>query len=124
MFKKIHTDNAPAAVGAYSQAVERDNILFISGQLPINTTTNKMNEDIVEQAEQCLENIESILIAAGLSAKNVVKNTVYLTSLDKVVEVNEVYDKYFGDSKPARAMVGVKELPKNALVEIESIAIR
>ncbi|PID25444.1 Rid family detoxifying hydrolase [Sporosarcina sp. P7] len=124
MFKKIHTDNAPAAVGAYSQAVERDNILFISGQLPINTTNNKMNEDIVEQAEQCLENIESILIAAGLSAKNVVKNTVYLTSLDKVVEVNEVYDKYFGDSKPARAMVGVKELPKNALVEIESIAIR
>ncbi|PID14618.1 reactive intermediate/imine deaminase [Sporosarcina sp. P34] len=124
MFKKIHTDNAPAAVGAYSQAVERDNILFISGQLPINTTTNKMNEDIVEQAEQCLENIESILKAAGLSAKNVVKNTVYLTSLDKVVEVNEVYDKYFGDSKPARAMVGVKELPKNALVEIESIAIR
>lgn len=124
MFKKIETDNAPAAVGAYSQAVEKDNMLFISGQLPINPVTNEMNEDIVEQADQSLKNIESILTAAGLTTKSVVKNTIFLTSLDKVAEINEVYEKYFGDSKPARAMVGVKELPKNALIEIESIAIR
>lgn len=124
MFTKIRTDNAPAAVGAYSQAVEQNNTVFISGQLPIDPETGEMKENVVEQAEQSLKNIESILKEAGLSLGNVVKNTIFMTSLENAAEVNEVYARFFGESKPARAMVGVKELPKNALIEIESIAIR
>lgn len=124
MFKKIHSDHAPAAVGAYSQAVEKEKIIYVSGQLPINPETNEMDSTVVGQAEQSLKNIEAILKAADLSLANVVKNTIFMTSLAEAAQVNEVYAKFFGDSKPARAMVGVKELPKGALIEIESIAIR
>ncbi|MEN1969817.1 Rid family detoxifying hydrolase [Lentibacillus sp. N15] len=124
MFTKVHTDNAPAAVGAYSQAVERNNIVFVSGQLPLDAQTNEMKANVVEQAEQSLRNIEAILKETGLSLENVVKNTIFLTSMEKAAEINEVYARFFGEFKPARAMVGVKELPKNALIEIESIAIR
>ncbi|PIC99406.1 MULTISPECIES: Rid family detoxifying hydrolase [unclassified Sporosarcina] len=124
MFKKIHSDHVPAAVGAYSQAVEKENIIYVSGQLPINPETNEMSLTVVEQAEQSLKNIEAILKAADLSLASVVKNTIFMTSLTEAAQVNEVYAKFFGDSKPARAMVGVKELPKGALIEIESIAIR
>ncbi|ARD48307.1 reactive intermediate/imine deaminase [Sporosarcina sp. P37] len=124
MFNKIHSDHAPAAVGAYSQAAEKENIVYVSGQLPINAETNEMSSSVVEQAEQSLKNIEAILKAADLTLENVVKNTIFMTSLEKAAEVNEVYAKFFGDSKPARAMVGVKELPKGAQIEIESIAIR
>ncbi|WP_044896100.1 Rid family detoxifying hydrolase [Bacillus alveayuensis] len=124
MFKKVHTEQAPAAIGAYSQAVEKGNMLFVSGQLPIDPATNEMGNTIEEQVEQSLKNIVSIVHAAGLSVENIVKNTIYLTSLENAEKVNEVYTKFFGDTKPARAMIGVKELPKNSLVEIESIAIR
>lgn len=124
MFEKIHSDHAPAAVGAYSQAVEKEKIIYVSGQLPIDPETNEMSSTVVEQAEQALKNIEAILKAADLSLANVVKNTIFMTSLVEAAQVNEVYAKFFGESKPARAMVGVKELPKGALIEIESIAIR
>ncbi|AIF44394.1 RidA family protein [Virgibacillus sp. SK37] len=124
MFTKVHTEHAPAAVGAYSQAVEKNNMVFVSGQLPIDANTNEMSENVVEQAEQSLKNIEAILKESGLSLENVVKNTIFMTSLEKAAEVNEVYARFFGEYKPARAMVGVKELPKGAQIEIESIAIR
>ncbi|PIC63970.1 reactive intermediate/imine deaminase [Sporosarcina sp. P13] len=124
MFKKIHSDHAPAAVGAYSQAVEKEKIVYVSGQLPIDPKTNEMGPTVVEQAEQSLKNIEAILKAADLSLENVVKNTIFMTSLEEAAQVNEVYAKFFGSSQPARAMVGVKELPKGAQIEIESIAIR
>ncbi|WP_060680842.1 Rid family detoxifying hydrolase [Virgibacillus halodenitrificans] len=124
MFTKVHTEHAPVAVGAYSQAVEKNNMVFVSGQLPIDANTNEMSENVVEQAEQSLKNIEAILKESGLSLENVVKNTIFMTSLEKAAEVNEVYARFFGEYKPARAMVGVKELPKGAQIEIESIAIR
>lgn len=124
MFTKIHTEYAPAAIGAYSQAVEQNNFLFISGQLPIDSNTNKMSDSIVEQAEQSLKNVEAILKESGLTLANVVKNTIFVTCMEKASEVNEVYARFFGEYKPARAMVGVKELPKGAQIEIESIAIR
>ncbi|SFD87227.1 endoribonuclease L-PSP [Lentibacillus persicus] len=124
MDKKIQTEKAPAAIGAYSQAIEKDNLLFVSGQLPINPETNQMSEDIKIQVEQSLRNIESILKASNMTLENVVKNTIFVTSLEQALEINEVYSEFFESSQPARAMVGVKELPKNALVEIESIAMR
>lgn len=124
MFSKIHTEQAPAAIGAYSQATEKNGMLFVSGQLPIDPSTATMPETIVEQAEQSLRNIEAILQEAQMSLEDVVKNTIFLTSLEHAAQVNEVYAKFFGNSKPARAMVGVKELPKGAQIEIESIAIR
>lgn len=124
MVKKIQTKKAPAAIGAYSQAIENENLLFVSGQIPINPETNEMSDSIVNQAEQSLKNIQSILEASGMTLENIVKNTIFVTSLDKIDDVNKVYEKYFGEIKPARSMVGVKELPKNALIEIESIAMR
>ncbi|MCP3032362.1 Rid family detoxifying hydrolase [Halobacillus sp. A1] len=124
MVKTIQTKKAPAAIGAYSQAVEKGNLLFISGQLPINPETNEMSESIVEQAEQSLRNIQAILSASDMTLEHVVKNTIFVTSLEQAAAVNEVYAKFFRETQPARAMVGVKELPKNASIEIESIAMR
>ena len=124
MKKLIKTKQAPEAIGAYSQAVEKDGILFISGQLPINPETNEMSDDILEQTRQSLENIKAILEEAEMNVDNVVKNTIYVTSLKQAAEINEVYAEFFEKSKPSRAMVGVKELPKGALIEVDSIAIK
>ncbi|NGP45140.1 RidA family protein [Bacillaceae bacterium SIJ1] len=124
MLKTVHTEEAPAAVGAYSQAVEKRNLLFISGQLPIDPETNEMSDQIVEQAKQSLKNIQAILHASDMTLENVVKNTIFVTSLEQAAQVNDVYATFFGETQPARAMVGVKELPKNAMIEIESIAMR
>ncbi|MFC0522838.1 Rid family detoxifying hydrolase [Pontibacillus salicampi] len=122
--KTIETNLAPEAIGPYSQAVEKAGHVFISGQLPLNPNTMKLEIGIKNQTEQVLENIQSILHASDLSLSDVVKNTIYVTSFTEVEVVNEVYNHFFGSSKPARAMVGVKQLPKDALIEIESIAIR
>jgi len=121
---KIKTNNAPQAIGAYSQAVVKNDMLFVSGQLPINPDTNKMSDNIEIQTEQSLKNIQSILQASDMNLDNIVKNTIYVTSLEHADQINKVYGSFFETLEPARAMVGVKELPKNASIEIESIAMK
>lgn len=124
MKKIIATTNAPAAIGPYSQATEANGMIFISGQLPINPTTGEMPETIKEQTRQALENTKAILESQGLTMKNIVKATVLLKSIEDFGAMNEVYASYFTEEPPARAAYEVANLPKAALVEIESIAAR
>lgn len=122
--KTINTNNAPAAIGPYSQAVQAGNLVFVSGQLPIDPTTGEFaGDDIQAQTAQSLKNVQSILEAAGLSLKNVVKTTVLLKDMTTFVPMNEVYATFFTEDCPARAAFEVACLPKNALVEIEAIAM-
>lgn len=124
MKKVICSAKAPAAIGPYSQAIEFNGMIFISGQLPINATTGVMAENIEEQSRQSLENVKHILEEAGLTMKNVVKTTVFLTDMSLFVQMNRVYTTFFDGNFPARSAVAVKALPKDALVEIECIAVR
>ncbi len=122
--KVIATDAAPKAVGPYSQAVQAGNFLFLSGQLALNPRNGEMvGSDISTQTKQVIENIKGVLGAAGASLSDVVKTTVFLQSMDDFARMNEIYKQYFGDAAPARSTVEVARLPKNALVEIESIAV-
>lgn len=118
----ISTPNAPAAIGAYSQAIKAGNLLFASGQLGINPATGELPASFSEQAEQSLKNVKAILEEAGLSFSNVVKATVYMSDMANFAALNEVYGRYFVKPYPTRSAVAVKELPKGALVEIEVIA--
>ena len=119
----VHTDAAPAAIGPYSQAVKVGDLLFCSGQIPLNPETMEMVGDTAAaQCEQVMGNLRSVLEAAGGGLDRVVRTTIFLTSMADFAAVNEVYAKHFGDHKPARACVAVKELPKAALVEIDCIA--
>ncbi|MDR2040652.1 MAG: RidA family protein [Bacteroidales bacterium] len=121
----ISTGNAPKAIGPYSQAIESNGMLFISGQIPIDPKTGKIVEGgIVEQTEQVLKNIGAILYAAGCSYKNVVKSTCLLAEMAFFKDMNEVYARYFPVDPPARAAFAVKELPMQVLVEIEVIAVK
>lgn len=120
--KAIKTDNAPAAIGPYSQAIETGGLVFASGQLPINPSTGAFPEGIKEQTRQCLTNAKAILEAAGLSMKNVVKTTVLLADIADFTAMNEVYAEFFEEPYPARSAFAVKAVPKGALVEIECIA--
>ena len=123
MVRKIHTDKAPKAIGPYSQAVQYNELLFSSGQIPINPETGEVAEGgIAEQAEQVMKNIAAILEEAGTSFASVIKTTCFLSSMDDFAIFNEVYEKYFIE-KPARSCVAVKTLPKNVLCEVEVIAI-
>jgi len=123
--KIINTDHAPKAVGPYSQAVEANGLVFISGQIPINPQLSSVVEGgIKEQTEQVLKNIGAILKEAGLDYSNVVKTTCLLSDMDNFVAMNEVYAKYFTSDMPARAAYGVVKLPLGVLVEIECIAAR
>ncbi len=123
MRKIISTDQAPAAVGPYSQAIRTEHSLFISGQLPIDPATNELVEgSIQDQTRQVLQNILEILRAGGLDRSNLVKTTVYLRNIDDFAAVNDVYAAVFCESPPARACVEVSRLPKDALIEIEAIA--
>ncbi len=124
MKKVISTEKAPKAVGPYSQAIETDNLIFVSGQLPINPRTGEMAKRVEEQTKQAIENISSILESVGLSLDNVVKTTVFMTDLTKFNNMNEVYAQYFKTNPPARAAFEVKALPKNADVEIEAVATK
>lgn len=112
------------AIGPYSQAIKTGNLLFLSGQISINPETNEFIDSEVEvQTEQILENIKTILEAGGSSLKNVIKVTIYLRNMENFNLVNNVYSRYFEDSSPARACVEVSNLPKNAKIEIEAIAV-
>lgn len=122
MLKKISTDKAPAAIGPYSQGIIVGNILFASGQIPINPATGEIEgTDIVAQAEQVMKNIGAILAEAGTDYSKVAKTTCFLADMNDFATFNEVYAKYFTE-KPARSCVAVKTLPKNVLCEVEVIA--
>ncbi len=119
--KTIHAENAPKAIGPYSHGKVVGEILFASGQIPINPKTGEMPEGITAQTEQCVKNVGEILKAAGTDFDNVIKTTCFLADISDFEAFNEVYGKYFV-SKPARSCVAVKDLPKGALCEIECMA--
>ena len=119
----IHTPNAPAAIGPYAQAVQAGNMLFVSGQIPIDPATGAFaGADITTQTNQSLTNVKNILAAAGYTLNDVVKTTVLLADIADFAAMNAVYAEYFTENKPARACFAVKDLPRGALVEIEAIA--
>lgn len=121
--KAINTEKAPKAIGPYSQAIQVGNLVYTSGQLPINPTTGAFPEGgIKEQTRQSLRNIQAILEEAGLTMSNVVKTTVFLADMNDFADMNTVYAEFFTQPYPARSAVAVKTLPKNALVEIEVVA--
>lgn len=121
----IATVNAPSAIGPYSQAVKEGNTLYISGQLPIDPATGAFpGEDITTQTKQSLENIGAILEEAGYTFADVVKTTVLMADMGDFAAMNAVYATYFTENCPARAAFAVRSLPKNALVEIEAVAVR
>ena len=121
----IHTPNAPAAIGPYSQAVQAGNLLFVSGQIPVDPATGAFaGSDIATQTRQSLTNVKNILEAAGFCLADVVKTTVLLADIADFAAMNAVYAEYFVENKPARAAFAVKDLPKGALVEIEAIAAK
>jgi len=123
--KAIQTNNAPAAIGPYSQAIEVNGFIFASGQIPIDPATGEFVEGgIKEQTRQSLLNAKSILIAAGTDLNHVVKTTVYLSDMANFAAMNEVYSSFFEQPFPARSAVAVKDLPKGALVEVEVLAAK
>ncbi|MCX7951371.1 MAG: RidA family protein [Clostridiales bacterium] len=119
----ISTNNAPAAIGPYSQAIRFGNMVFTSGQIPLNPQTGELVvDDVRKAARQSLENVKAILEAAGTSMDNVIKTVIFLKDINDFAAVNEVYGEYFKEKMPARSTVQVGKLPKDALVEIEAIA--
>ena len=123
MKKAIHTDKAPAAIGPYSQAIKAGNLLFISGQVPLDPATGEVVEgDITVQTRRVLDNVKAILTEAGADFSNVVKTTVFLKDMNDFVPLNRVYAEYYPENCPARSAVEVGRLPKDVLVEVETIA--
>ena len=122
MIKVTNTDKAPAAIGPYSQAISSGSLLFTSGQIPLDPASGEIvGSDISAQAEQAIKNLEAILKANGIGLEKVLKATCFLADMGDFAAFNKVYEKYFV-SKPARSCVAVKQLPRNALCEIETIA--
>jgi 2-iminobutanoate/2-iminopropanoate deaminase len=121
--KQIQTDKAPLAIGPYSQAIRAGNMVFVSGQIPIDPATGEILQGIERQAVQVMENIRSVLAAAGASFADVVKTTVFVRDLNDFARVNEIYARYFEAPFPARACVEVSRLPKDVLVEVEALAV-
>lgn len=124
MIIKLFSNKAPDAIGPYSQGVEADGHIFISGQLPVNSADSKLGDGIQEQTKLCLENIRSVLNSAGLTMASVVKTTVFMTDLKSFGPMNEIYGSFFKEPFPARSTVQVVALPKGASIEIECIARR
>ena len=121
--KAINSTKAPSAIGPYSQAVDKDGFIFVSGQLPIDETTGAFaGDDIASQAKQSLQNIKYILEEAGLEMKDISKTTILLKNIEDFAVVNEIYGQFFSAPYPARATYEVARLPKDALIEIEAIA--
>ena len=128
MTKVIHTDKAPAAIGPYVQAVDLGNMVFTSGQIPVNPATGEVPADITAQARQSLENVKAIIEQAGLSVANIVKTTVFVKDLNDFATVNAEYERFFKENNhpsfPARSCVEVARLPKDVGLEIEAIAVK
>ena len=123
--KVVLTSEAPAPIGPYSQAIALGNLLFCSGQIALNPQTNQVQGDGVQaQTEQVMKNIQALLKAEGLGFQNVVKTTIFLTSMEDFTQVNQIYGQYFKENPPARSTVAVAGLPKGVKVEIEVIAAR
>ncbi|QCO70927.1 Rid family detoxifying hydrolase [Buchnera aphidicola] len=121
----INTKNSPKPIGPYSQAIQIDNFIILSGQIPIDVVSNHIPENIAEQTYLVLKNIKSILVHSGFEVQNIIKTTVFTTNLKKIDIINEVYKKFFIDHKskfPARSCIEVQALPKNVKIEIEAIA--
>jgi 2-iminobutanoate/2-iminopropanoate deaminase len=119
----IQTEKAPKAIGPYSQAIKSDNLLFISGQLPIHPISGELSGDIQTQTRQALENLKSILAAAGSTVESVLKTTVFLKNLDDFNTFNAIYQEYFPKDAPARSTIEVSRIPRGALIEIEAVAV-
>lgn len=124
MKKVINTEKAPKAIGPYSQAIEANGMLFISGQVPVNPANGTIPEGITAQTEQVMQNIGAILAEAGYTFDNVIKSTCLLSDMENFKAMNEVYGKYYQVNPPARAAFAVKGLPLGAMVEIEPIAVK
>lgn len=121
----IKTDNAPAPIGPYNQAIFASNTLYISGQIAIDPKTGKIiDKSLEEETHQVMKNLNAILEAAGLTFKNVVKTSIFLSDMDFFLSVNEIYSQYFDEDFPARETLAVKTLPKNVNVEISAIAVK
>ncbi|ACM22646.1 Protein synthesis inhibitor [Thermotoga neapolitana DSM 4359] len=121
----IETSRAPKAIGPYSQAIVVGNMMFVSGQIPVDPETGEIVEGTIEKkTERVLENLKAILEAGGFSLEDVVKVTIFTTSIEFFSKVNEVYSRYFSSHKPARSFVAVAQLPKNVEIEIEAIAVK
>ncbi len=119
----LHTSNAPAAVGPYSQAVKTGNLLFVSGQMPVDPETGEVVKgNATAKAAQCMKNVLAILAQAGLTADNIIKTTIFLTDMNDFGQVNEAYADFFKENYPARSCVEVSRLPKDVSVEIEVVA--
>ncbi len=122
--KIVHTENAPKTVGHYSQAVIAGNFVFCAGQIGKDPKTDQLADGIEKQTRQVLNNIETVLKAAGSNKNKIVKTTVYITNINDFLKVNDVYAAFFGTHKPVRSTVEVSSLPKGALIEIEAIALK
>ena len=123
--KVISTEAAPAAIGPYSQAIEAHGVLYCSGQIALDPATGELHTSTIEEeTEQVLKNLGAVLKAAGYTFDHVVKTTVFLVDMDDYATVNEIYNQYFSESKPARAAVAVRTLPKHVKVEIDCIAVK
>lgn len=120
----LHTDSAPKAIGPYSQAVRSGNLLYTSGQIPLDPRTGELVKgDFEAMTRRVFENLEAVLESGGATFRNVIKTTVFLKSMSDFQVLNGIYAEYFGDHKPARSTVAVAELPKGALLEIELVAV-
>ena len=123
--QSVKTDNAPAAIGPYSQAIIAGNLVFTAGQIPLDPATMEtVGKDISVQTEQVFANLRGVLEAAGVGLGDVIKTTVFLQDMGDFVAMNEVYSRHFGDHKPARSAVQVARLPKDVLVEVEAVALK
>lgn len=122
MRERIQTEKAPAAIGPYSQAIKTKDLIFVSGQIPLNPETGEIPEAFSDQVDLVINNLRGILEAAGSSLDLVVKTTVFLKDMNRFQEFNDIYARYFGETMPARAAVEVSRLPKDVEVEIEAIA--
>ncbi len=121
--KFVQTDKAPSAIGPYSQAVVANGMVYTSGQIALTPAGVMLEGDVVIQTKQVLENLKAVLEEAGSSMSQVVKTTIFIDSMDDFAVINKIYEEAFGSHKPARATVAVKTLPKNALVEIDAVAL-
>ncbi|MCP4748012.1 MAG: RidA family protein [Desulfobacteraceae bacterium] len=120
----ISTDKSPAAIGPYNQAIKKGNLLFTSGQIPLDPVSGEVVQgDVQAQSKRVMENLKAVLNAGGASMDDVVKTTCFLNDMSDFLKFNEVYQSYFGDNAPARSCVAVDRLPKDVLVEVEAIAI-
>lgn len=121
--KFVHTDNAPAAIGPYSQGIRAGNLVFTSGQIPLDPATGLIPQGIEAQTRQAMENVLAVLAQAGATAENIVKTTVFLRNMDDFAAMNGVYATFFSGPAPARSAVQVARLPKDCPLEIEAVAV-